>query len=195
MFTLYLVNPAIVEAEAFVAPSPTTFPVTPTSTTTPPDSPKAGGMALPLQIVGLLVVVLPNVQCARSATGWMGHRASDCYQQYDGAEPKDSIVQADFSTPSNTPNSTCYPNWSATHHLTSNFSNLNFRSEDYNVPDKVHMCNGTGLSIDHIGDSLFSSPTLSFLLHNVLHVLSITKNIRSVHKFTLKTKTYIEFYP
>lgn len=125
----------------------------------------------------------------------MGHRASDCYQRYDVAEPKDSTVQAYFSTPSSTPDSAWYRDLGATHHSTYDFTNRNFRSENYNGPDKVHMCNGIGLSIKHIGDSLFSSPTASFLLHNVHHVHSITKNLLSVHKFTLETKTYIEFHP
>jgi hypothetical protein len=113
----------------------------------------------------------------------MGHRAADYYQRYDASESKDSNVQAYFSTPSSTTDSAWYPDSSATHQLTSDFANLNFHVEDYNGPDKVHMSNGTGLSIDHIGDSLFSSPTASFLLHNVLHVPSITKNLLSIHKF------------
>jgi hypothetical protein len=94
-------------------------------------------------------------------------------------------MQAYFSAPSSTSNSYWYPDSGATHHLTSDFGNPNFRSEDYNGPNKVHMGNDTSSSIGHIGDTLFSAPTASFLLHNVLHVPSITKNLLYVHKFTL----------
>lgn len=88
----------------------------------------------------------------------MGHRAADCYQHYDASESKDSNVQAYFSTPSSTTDSAQYLDSSATHHLTYDFANLNFRAEDYNGHNKVHMGNETGLSIDHIGDSLFLLP-------------------------------------
>jgi hypothetical protein len=57
------------------------------------------------------------------------------------------------------------------------------------------MGNGKGLNIYNIGDTLLSSPTASFLLHNVLQAPSITKILLSVHKFTLETNTYIKFHP
>jgi hypothetical protein len=86
-----------------------------------------------------------------------------------------------------------YPDSGATHHVTFDLQNLNIRSEDYTRSDQIHMGNGNGLSIHHISDTLFSSPNASFLLHNVLHVPSITKNLHFVHRFTLETKTDIEF--
>jgi hypothetical protein len=57
------------------------------------------------------------------------------------------------------------------------------------------MGNGNGLNIYNIGDTLLSSSTASFLIHNMLHVPLITKNLFYVHKFTLYTNTYIEFHP
>jgi hypothetical protein len=57
------------------------------------------------------------------------------------------------------------------------------------------MGNGNGLPIEYIGNTKLSSPNTSFLLQNVLHVPLITKNLISVHKFTIETNTYIEFHP
>jgi hypothetical protein len=57
------------------------------------------------------------------------------------------------------------------------------------------MRNSNGVSIEHIGDTHLSTPTTSFLLRNVLHVPLVTKNLLSIHKFTLDTNTYIEFHP
>ena len=57
------------------------------------------------------------------------------------------------------------------------------------------MGNGTGLDIKHIGQTKILTPTTSFLLHDVLHVPLIKKNLLSVHKFTKDTNTYLEFHP
>jgi hypothetical protein len=88
-----------------------------------------------------------------------------------------------------------YPDSEATHHLTSDLANLNISAASYSGGDQIRMGNGNGLPIEHIGNAKFSSPTTSFLLQNVLHVPLITKNLISVHKFTLETNTYIEFHP
>jgi hypothetical protein len=57
------------------------------------------------------------------------------------------------------------------------------------------MGNGNGVSIEHIGDTHLSTPITYFLLRNVLHVPLVTKNLLSIHKFTLDTNTFIEFHP
>jgi hypothetical protein len=104
-------------------------------------------------------------------------------------------MQAYFFAPSGGLDPNWYPDSGATHHLTPDLKNLNFRSTNYDGFDQVHMGNGKGLHIHNIGDTLLSSSTTSFLLHNMLHVPSITKNLLSVHKFTLDTNAYIEFHP
>jgi hypothetical protein len=121
----------------------------------------------------------------------LGHLAITCYQRYDESnigEPSPPI-HAYFIAPSGNSNPNWYPDSGATHHLTFDLSNLNISSEDYTGSNQVHMGNGIDLSIHHIDDTLLSSPNASFLLHNMLHVPSIMKNLLFVHRFTLETNT------
>jgi hypothetical protein len=55
--------------------------------------------------------------------------------------------------------------------------------------------NGTSLPIKHIGTTQLSTPTSTFRLNNVLHVLDISNNLLSVHKFTNDTRSLMEFHP
>ena len=88
-----------------------------------------------------------------------------------------------------------YPDSSATHHLTTDLANLNVKADEYHGPNQIWIGNGLGLTIKHIGSTKLSTFTSSFLLHDVLHVPHITKNLISVHKFTNDTNTSIEFHP
>ena len=59
----------------------------------------------------------------------------------------------------------------------------------YTGPDQLYVSNGQGLHIS------FHSNSDHFKLNNILHVPSITKNLLSIHKFTLDNNLYVEFYP
>jgi hypothetical protein len=104
-------------------------------------------------------------------------------------------MQAYLSTPCSTSDFTWYPDSGATHHLTSNLSNLNISAAEYVGNDRIQMGNGKGLPIHHIGKGRLYSPSLHFDLHNVLHVPMITKNLLSVHQFAKDTNTFFEFHP
>ena len=69
------------------------------------------------------------------------------------------------------------------------------RADEYQGSDKIQIGNGLGLSVKHIGSTKLSTPTSSFILHDVLHVPYITKNLIFVHKFITDTNTSIEFHP
>jgi histone deacetylase 1/2 len=68
-------------------------------------------------------------------------------------------------------------------------------SEPYNGNDNLHVGDGKGLSISHIGHTEIYNPHLSFILSNVLHVPTITKPLLSVQKFCLDNNVYFEFHP
>jgi histone deacetylase 1/2 len=51
------------------------------------------------------------------------------------------------------------------------------------------------MAISHIGDSVLSTPHGSFTLKNILHVPNASKNLLSVHRFTLDNNFFIEFHP
>jgi hypothetical protein len=82
----------------------------------------------------------------------------------------------------------------ASHHITSNLTNLSIHSE-YDGTDEVVISDGSGLKVTHVGSMSLSSFSKSFLLHNTLYIPNIHKNLVSVHNFTRSNNVYIEFHP
>jgi hypothetical protein len=87
-----------------------------------------------------------------------------------------------------------YPDTGATEHLTGELNKLLIANK-YHEQDKVHTADGTCMEISHIGDSILSTPHGSFKLKNILHVPNASKNLLSVHRFTLDNHVFIEFHP
>ena len=84
-----------------------------------------------------------------------------------------------------------YPNSRASNHVTSNPTNL-MKSAEFVGQNQVHVGNGIGLSIKHIGQSEFlSSFSSKPLLLN--HLLSITKNLFSVPNLQRIIKYFLNF--
>jgi histone deacetylase 1/2 len=67
--------------------------------------------------------------------------------------------------------------------------------EPYLGNDNLHVGDGKGLPISHLGHTKIYTPHHSFTLSNVLHVLVITKPLLSVQKFYLDNNIYFEFHP
>jgi hypothetical protein len=120
-----------------------------------------------------------------------------CYNRFNHAYQREmsSPIQAYMATPSSSNDINWYPDTGATHLITSDLSNLNIHSEEYTGPDQVHVGNGQGLPITHLGSSSLSYPSSSFHLKNVFHVPQITKNLLSISKFTSDNGVYFEFHP
>lgn len=90
-----------------------------------------------------------------------------------------------------------FPNSGATNHLTSDSTNLMTKAKFFGS-DHVHIGNGKGLSIKHIGHSEFTTPFLSsktLSLKQLLRVPEIRKNLLSVSKFAQDKLVYFEFHP
>ena len=104
-------------------------------------------------------------------------------------------MNALLTTPQTPSDLNWYPDSGATHHLTADLANLNVKADEYHGPDQIRIGNGLGLTVRHIGSTKLSTPTSSFLLHDVLHVPLITKYLISIHKFTNDTNTSIELHP
>jgi len=68
-------------------------------------------------------------------------------------------------------------------------------SEPYLGNDNLHVGDGKGLPISHLGHTKIYAPHRSFTLSNVLHVPTITKPLLSVQKFYLDNNVYFEFHP
>nr|CAN78706.1 hypothetical protein VITISV_028658 [Vitis vinifera] len=118
--------------------------------------------------------------------------------EYDAQEDQDySKMEAIVATPEDLQNCCSFPDSGATNHVTHDLGNLNSGVE-YNGNSKIHMGNGTGPEISHIGLSIFpssSSPNKVLFLKNILRVPTIKKNLLSVSQFARDNNVYFEFHP
>ncbi|KAH9754624.1 retrovirus-related pol polyprotein from transposon RE1 [Citrus sinensis] len=65
----------------------------------------------------------------------------------------------------------------------------------YHGFDKLHVGNGMGLHIKHVGCTRLNTlAATSIYLNNILHVLAITKNLLSVSKLLADNDVVVEFY-
>lgn len=114
--------------------------------------------------------------------GKIGHVALKCYYCFDHAYQSDHshslITNYSSSLPSH--DQSWYPDTATTNHITSDLANLNITSGPYGGNEQIRIGDGKELPIANIGDSKFSNSSHSFILKNLLHVLSITKNLISV---------------
>ncbi|MCH82949.1 retrovirus-related Pol polyprotein from transposon TNT 1-94, partial [Trifolium medium] len=104
--------------------------------------------------------------------------------------------QAFVASSSSTPSFNWYSDSGASHHVTSSSQNIHQLSP-FEGPDQVYLGNGQGLSISHFGSSSFSSPlkpNVQLILHNLLLVPTITKNLLSVSQFAKDNSVYFEFH-
>lgn len=133
-----------------------------------------------------------------------GHIAFDCWHRFDQdfqypqpqASHIPSSMSAMMSAPYSSIDSTWYPDSGASNHLTSDSHNLMTKAA-YTGTEKIHIGDGSGLDIHHIGCSSFKSSFNSKVLslNQLLHVPSITKNLLSVSKFAADNKVYFVFFP
>lgn len=142
-----------------------------------------------------------------------GHSASECWHRYDhnyqSVSSQYPQQQQQFSTSnSNTNMATLsaysdysyengwFPDSGATNHVTAEPRNM-YHGSEYSGSDQLYVENGTGLSIQRIGNTFVKSPinsSISFSLNNMLLVPSITKNLVSVSKFTKDNHVFFEFH-
>ena len=104
-------------------------------------------------------------------------------------------MTAYMTSPSSTLDTNWYPDTGSTNHLTNDLQNLNLHSEPYHGGDQIHVGDGAGLPIKHIGSATIPTPNHSFTLSHLLHVPQIKKNLISVSQFTSENNVYIEFHP
>jgi hypothetical protein len=138
-----------------------------------------------------------NWQCNRGSNSrcqlcqTFGHTAPQCSQlQQRGYGQQHS---ANLALHNSAGTADWFPDTDANQHVTPDLATLT-TSEPYNGNDNLHVSDGKGLSITHIGHTKIYNPHRSFTLSNVLHVLAITKPMLSVQKFYLYNNVYFEFH-
>jgi len=135
----------------------------------------------------------PRPQC--QVSGKLGHTAIKCHYRFDHAYQGTSPHMATYMTTSSPPHDiNWYPDTGSINHLTNNFNNLSLQSNAYLGNDQIHVGDGAGLPIKHIGSTTLSTPTTSFVLNKLLHMPQIQKNLIFVSQFTRDNNVYIEFH-
>lgn len=122
------------------------------------------------------------------------HLTKDCRQLQKfltnfGVQP-----QANMTTLGHVPPQPWLFDSGASHHVTSDLSNLSTYS-DYGGPDVINLGDGSGLSITHKGNSSIHTPTKSLVHDNVLYAPALRQNLVSVAKFCKSNNVSLEFFP
>jgi hypothetical protein len=128
--------------------------------------------------------------------GKLGHTTIRCYQRQESTSPSESqhSPQAYYSSPALPTEDNRYLDTEATHHVTNELQHLYLSTEDYHGQDQIHVGDGTGLPITHIGSPSLILTRHQFLLKQLLHVPLICKNLLSVRKFALNNSIFFEFH-
>lgn len=82
----------------------------------------------------------------------------------------------------------------ATHHVTSDLSNLSLYAL-YSGNDSIVIGNGSSLPITHTGSTSFTLPSRTLYLDNVLYAPSMQKNLISVQKICDTNRASVKFFP
>jgi hypothetical protein len=121
-----------------------------------------------------------------------GHAAKDCwwhFQDDDDDSDDKEVHAASYGVDTN-----WYQDSGATHHITGELNNMTV-CDKYRGNDRVNTAGGHGMLISHVGHSIVRTPAQNFHLNNVLHVPHASKNMLSVHQFTLDNHVFIEVHP
>ncbi|KAJ1698573.1 hypothetical protein LUZ63_007085 [Rhynchospora breviuscula] len=135
-------------------------------------------------------------QC-QICTLW-GHTAAECYHRFDirytATPAPQQQHQALVAEPSTTANHTTswYLDSGATTHVTPDINNLS-HTQPYQGTDTVHIGNGSGLTISHVGYTVLWVNSIPIKLNNVLYVPTITKNLLSVSQLLKDNSVVVEF--
>lgn len=144
------------------------------------------------------------------ACGIQGHTAKRCpmfrlvtNQQFQSPRPQGSQrycpstpwqPRANHTTLSHDTTPTWLMDSGASHHVTSDLSNLS-QHNPYPGSDDVMIGDGSTLSITHTGSTSLSTPSRLFSLQNVLCVPSMKNNLISIYQLCTNNDVFVEFSP
>jgi hypothetical protein len=132
----------------------------------------------------------PQCQVCRK----IGHTADRCWYRFDEDFVPEQKHTAAIATTSYAVDADWYADSGATDHITSELDKLAVRDK-YNDTEKAHTASGAGMKISSTGKSFIHTPYRKLELCNVLHVPKATKNLLSIHHFSLDNNVFFEIHP
>ncbi|KAJ0612890.1 putative RNA-directed DNA polymerase [Helianthus annuus] len=124
----------------------------------------------------------------------IGHVPSQCPNRDPATiRPRSSQPSANYADFRPSSSTTWLPDTGSNSHVAQDTSTFN-NQEPYYGEDFLHVGNGKGLPILHIGSTTFHSSSKSFNLSNILHVPQIKQNLLSVQKFCHDNQVFFEFH-
>lgn len=127
-----------------------------------------------------------------------GHTAILCYhcfnQTFQAFPPSSFTANYISFSPSFAPYHVWFFDTAATHHFTSDAQHLNLDSIPYHDLEQVSIGDGLTLSIHNTGSTQMTTSSGKFLLHNLLHVPNISRNLLSIRQFCSDNHT-LNFTP
>lgn len=123
-----------------------------------------------------------------------GHTALRCWKRFDKNYNGAGKTAAAVMKEAYNIDPTWYADSAATDHITGELDKLTMK-EAYNGQDQVHVANGVGMTIAHVGQSTVHTPSHSIFLNDVLHVPQATRNLASIHRLTSDNDCFVELHP
>jgi hypothetical protein len=123
----------------------------------------------------------------------VGHTVDRCWYKYDEGYTPDPRHAA-TTTNSYTVDTNWYTDTGATDHITGELEKLALRDK-YNGGEQIHVANGVGMSISHVGEATIHTQNHNLKLNLVLHVPQASKNFIFVHRFTSYNNVFLEYHP
>jgi histone deacetylase 1/2 len=120
------------------------------------------------------------------------HDALQCWHRFDQAYQADDTVKLANAAVCNDVN--WYVDTGATDHVTNDMERLTTK-ERYAGGDQIHVANGAGLSITHVGHSSIAGSVRPLYLNKILYAPKINKHLISVRKLAADNDAFVEFHP